>query len=229
MHRKFNDLIVRSPEDEGAGGGASQGYDFSKLESALTELPTHVQNAVMNGIRTSVQEQNASRQPEPEQADPDPSDDELESMSRKDLLAYIERRFSKTVQSQLRPLQENLQTTSQETERTRIQQQVKEAEQAHPDFWEWRQEMGELVQKYPGLSVDDLYTLARARNAEKAQQLDAARAEKEKPAQQQPRFGGLTPTSGTHTQRSGEMDSKTAAESAWDEVMSGLPKDLIGA
>lgn len=229
MRFDMHNMIFRNVEDEVAGGGTSQGYDFSKLESALADLPNHLQSAVMNGIRTTVQEQNAQQQQQPPQDEPDPTDDELESMSRKDLLAYIEKKFSKTVQSQLKPLQENLQNTSQETERTRIQQQVKEAETSHPDFWEWKTEMGELVQRYPNLSVNDLYTLARANNADKARQLDEARAEKEKPAQQQPRFGGLTPTSGTQTQRTGEMDTKTAAESAWDEVMSGLPKDLIGA
>lgn len=239
MLRKYN-KIVFAPDDPGTdpdpGVQTGNQPDFSKLESALEGLPRAVQDAVMGGLREFAQEQQDNRAVAPKNPDPEPDPEpepDLESMSRKELIAYMEKKFGSTVEKALKPLKDNVDSTSAEAQRERINRQVNEAAQKHADFWEWTDEMRGKAKTHPSLSVEELYTLVRHENPEKAKQIDTKMAEKEADKKKEtqpetPRFGGLTPTSGTKTQKTEKMDSKTAAQAAWDEVMSQVPKEFIG-
>lgn len=223
---------------EGNGGQASQPTpDYGKLQEAISQLPQAVQEAVMSGVNKAVEQNRGQeghhQEQEQHQEVKELSEQELESMSRSDLLKYIEHRFGSLVNQHLQPLQERVEQTSTTTERDRIQRQVNEAANKHPDFWEWRDEMQGLVQQYPDLTPEDLYTLAKTRNPEKAQQLQQKKqeAERSKQAEEQskrPAFGGLTPTSGVRTSSSDRMSQKDAIESAWNDIMSEIPSEFIG-
>lgn len=151
-------------------------------------------------------------------------DKELERMTRKEFMDTIfkeaETRFVKPVQADLQARDEA--RASEETKR-----QIKETAEKYDDFFEFSDDIKEVLKDHPDLDIEKAYLLARSVNTDKASAIDAkaaavkAEAEKKekeaKDAEDKKGFGGLLPTSGVAT-KSQNMDIKDAAVAAWDQV-----------
>lgn len=164
--------------------------------------------------------------------DPDPTDRDLESMSRKEFLAHITDGFGKLLDDKIKPVSDGIAgDKDKELEKT-VNDAVKIATKDHKDFWEWKKEMGEELVKNPYLMPEDAYQLARLHSGEKATEMDkkfpsdeaVQKGKDEKEAKEKtPGFGGLTPTSG-QTVESENMKFPEASDQAWSETASHLDK-----
>lgn len=112
--------------------------------------------------------------------------------------------------------------TSAELTKKEIASQIKELSTAHPDFWDWREEMAALVKSNPYLTPAQVFKLARIDNPEKVDELAKKYTKKDekKGSDEEDVFGGLMPTSGRSAKAgSKKLNAKEAASAAWDEIM----------
>ncbi len=211
--------------------------DLSKLQEAISSLPESVQKAVIQGVRTASQESDETRaRAQAQKADEDEDEDlnsgevDLEGLDRAGLVGHISKNTENAIKRALKPLVEQLQTTSDAGEADRIRLDFRQAAGNHPDFLEWREEMGEIIKKHPELSAEDVFTLARSKDPEKAKEIEAkaTKGKEEEENKVKKTFGGLTPTSGSSTTKDTNKSPEEAANSAWEETMSAVPAELIG-
>jgi len=156
----------------------------------------------------------------------DLDDRTLESLSRKDFMEHIVDRFSKVVDSKIKPVATQLDDGQTKQLEKDVAAAVKKAESDHKDFWDWKEEMGKELLKNPYLYPEDAYILVRARDPKKAKEMDEKhlsdeekkKIEAAKKKENNPQFGGLTPTSGK-TVTSDRMKKEEASELAWQETM----------
>lgn len=147
-----------------------------------------------------------------------PDDTDLDTLSRRELIALIESRLSGNIEKSLQPIKEGIEKAFSRMDETEAMSAVSAAKERHKDFMEWKGEMGAILKANPELSVSRAYLLARAENPTKAAELD----EKFKPKEKGGDFtGGFFPTS-SRTVRSTKMNPSQAAEAAWDSVMASL-------
>jgi DNA-binding SARP family transcriptional activator len=155
---------------------------------------------------------------------PPPAAVNLEELSREQFGDYL---LDKVNRESLTPVREAMKKDWASRTRSDLEVQVHTAAADHPDFNKWHEEIKTLTATHPTMNVEEAYQLAVATNADKASGIqtelkkaeDTAAAEKAKePAEVvRPVFGGLLPTSGiTADKEDGEMDSKDAADAAWD-------------
>ncbi len=174
-----------------------------------------------------------SLEPDPPD-DPDkyvsPDDKALEVMTRAEYATHIQ----KSIMSEMKGLMKGLNTKVEDSDAKAFEKelrvQVKEAQKVHPDFDKWKPEMHKVFKENPYISMEDAYTLVRAKDSTKAGEMDKEfklkngkplesgklnggdDTEKEEP------FFGLTPTSGK-TVKNQKMSKTDAANSAWESVM----------
>ena len=210
--------------------------DLSKLQEAISSLPESVQKAVIQGVRTASQESDEARIRAQSAKDDDNDDDDdsgdvdLEGLDRAGLVGHISKNTENAIKRALKPLVEQLQTTSDAGEADRIRADFRQAAGKFPDFLDWREEMGEIIKKHPELPAEDVYTLARSKDPEKAKELEEKtnKGKNEEDDKVKKAFGGLTPTSGSSLIKDSNKSPEEAANSAWDETMSSVPAEIIG-
>lgn len=224
---------------------------FGDMTKQFSALPGQVAEAVKQGINSAVAEQNArqtaSRQEEDEFDDPDEDDDvsadDLEKMSRTEFANSIMKRFEKSLNRALRPLEEGLRNTGESAERDKVAAKFNQAREKIKDFDDWKNEMAEIVNEKGYLDPEELYILAKAKYPEKAKELEEAAAKaqeeqtkqeqqnQEKSSQERPAFLGLMPTNsgGTSDEDSQQYkNTKEAAEAAFDEILGQADEGIIG-
>lgn len=229
------------PKQNGKDDNNDGQIDMKEVTEALKSLPQGVQKAVTDALKETMAEQHAARAAaQANQVDDDDDDDDeeddidIERVSRAELVKHLNKQFSKALKDALKPIQDRLETTSNEAEVDRIKREFSEAASKHPDFYEWKDEMREIVQQHPELHAEDIYLLARSKHPEKAKQLDEKSAEDKGKDEEEDKkkrvssFGGLLPTSGKAVETDGKKTPREAADSAWDEVMSQVPEEVIG-
>lgn len=144
---------------------------------------------------------------------------DLESLSRSDFAKHI----VETLNGQLKPIFDQLGQridTVHTTHGTKaLKGDMDMFAKEHKDFWDLQDEIQKIAKETPGINFQRAYTIARTENPEKAKELDAKYAP---PKQETPKFGGLTPTSGSST-KSNTMKPAEASQAAWEEVMTGIP------
>lgn len=212
--------------------------DFTQLTEVLKGLPEGVQDAVKTAIREASGEQRAAvaaaQAAQGEDGDEEPEEVNLEGLSRDQLVKHIDKSFTKAIAQALKPIQERLENTSTDAEVDRVKREFAKAKDDFPDFMDWKDEMRDIISAHPDLSAESIYLLARAKNPDKAKEIDEKLQEgksgdKEKELSERKRaFGGLTPTSGTSEQKDGKKQPKDAAQAAWNEVFAGIPDDVLG-
>jgi hypothetical protein len=152
----------------------------------------------------------------------------LETMSRGEFLEVIFDKFEDMLDGKVKPLSDQITDVDDKTSKKELATQIKSAVKAHPDFWEWKDEMGAIANANPTLSVEDVYTLARTKDPERATELDEKfekeKGDKDKDEGEEREFNpdapfALTPTSGVKVEGSENMTSDQAAEAAWDKVV----------
>lgn len=91
--------------------------------------------------------------------------DELSPRQLMDLMSKrVASKFDSQMKATLEPLQSKLQkleSSYQETQQEKISREVEEARKRHQDFDQFKPKMLELNQQNPGLSVEELYVLAK--------------------------------------------------------------------
>jgi hypothetical protein len=167
----------------------------------------------------------------PKQTEPQETrrtDVNLEALDRTEYTRYILDQIKKEIGGAVQPLREEVDETRNDAIRADLAKQVADCQKAHPDFDEWKDEMGTLAKRTPGLNVQEIYDIVRMQNKTKASEMDEKykseeqrqaelEAKKKKAAEKEPPYGGLTPTSGK-TVEVNDMTTEEAAESAFDEI-----------
>lgn len=217
--------------------------DLTQLTDALVGLPEGVQNAVKTAIREVSNENNAAAQEAARAAKAAEADDDdiseakdfdVERVSRAELVAHIDKRFSMALAKGLKPIMDRLESNSTDVETDRVRTEFAKAQADHSDFMEWKEEMRAIITDHPGLSADAIYKLARANDPTKAAEIDEkakeGKGEEGEKARSERRraFGGLMPTSGVSLEKDGKKQPKEAASAAWEEVMGQVPADVLG-
>lgn len=153
---------------------------------------------------------------------------DLEGLSRGDFLSHI---IEEVKGALIEPLNTQINSVAENAETTELRRQVNASADAHSDFWDWKEEMGELVKQNPGLTPERLYSLARSEGLDKAKGIDEKieKEEKEEKAKEESKktisFGGLKPTSSGGAEQKTDMSKGDAADSAWDSIM-GSAKEV---
>ncbi len=226
----------RKKAEENDDQNKDEKLDLGKLQEAISSLPESVQQAVIQGVRTASQESDDARlkaqaeKNEDNDDDDDPGNIDLESLDRAGLVGHINKNTENAIKRALKPLVQQLQTTSDAGEADRIRTDFRQAAARFPDFLDWREEMGEIIKKHPELPAEDVYALARSKDPEKVKDIDekTSKGKKEEDDKVKKAFGGLTPTSGSSITKDTNKSPEDAANSAWDETMSAVPAELIG-
>lgn len=216
--------------------------DISQLTEALKGLPEGVQDAVKSAIREASGEQRAANEAaraaaaaqQEDEDDPEDKDFDVERVSRTELVSHLNKGFEKTINRALKPILDKLEATSTDVETDRVRREFKDAKGKYSDFMEWKDEMRDIISAHPDLSAKNIYLLARAKDPDKAKEIDA-KIKKEKDEEEgedvderRRAFGGLTPTSGSSVKIDGKKQPKEASLAAWDKVMGSLPDDILG-
>jgi hypothetical protein len=201
---------------------------------ALNALPAAVNKSVQEGMKTALTEFNQSGNSKQEEEEEEHtsalSEDELDKMSRQDLVRHITDTMGQELKKILKPIDERISDTRNETERERLSRELAQVRAAHPEFDQFKEEVSESVRQNPHLSIEDHLVLAKSKNPEKVQMIEKEKAEKEekeKTSNVRP-FGGLTPTSGVKSEKSDKMTSSDAANAAWEEAMAEVITEDVG-
>lgn len=159
----------------------------------------------------------------------EPTDEEVNNLDQASLVKLIMSQVGKAIQGTSEKLDKNITGLSDKISETSIKAELKEFSKEHPDIFDLGDEIKDIVNENPGISISRAYTLARSENPEKAKELDVKynpETGKGKPAKP---FGGLTPTSGmTPGGEKEKMTPKAAADKAWEETLQSFPA-LAGA
>lgn len=236
--------------DDKGNKGSGQSLDglhkaFGDMSKAFQALPGQVAKAVEQGINTAVAQQQSAQQrqtkAEPKrETKPAVSESDIEKMSRTEFARYLMEQVTSGLDEKLQPFQESVQALSEMSHKDRLSMTFEQARGKFKDFDQWKDEMAALVERTGLTDPEDLYTLARSKNPDKAKELDEAAkaADKEikqtsKEAPQKPSFLGLMPTNSPPSGESSEgpkfKTTQDAAASAFDEIMAGLPDEIGGS
>lgn len=233
------------PPDENTddkGKGDISAESLKGLNEAIAGLPEGIQDSVSKGVQAAMAKaakEVADRKALEDQDDDDDDDDtagddDLEKMDRGQFANFIVGRLKKEVGKDFKELTRSNQETRLDAAKDKLQRQLAKLKDDHPDFLEYKDDIARIAETHPDLSPEDLYTLAKAKNPAKREELEKKSAEEKKKKEaeehkeQRARFAGFTPTSGSSGDKTGKMSQKDAAGSAWDETMASLPKELIG-
>jgi len=150
---------------------------------------------------------------------------DMEQLDRKDfatlLLSKFDERLQYHMKEAVKPLEERVGKLDERVEGDLANREVNAAAGQRPDFYEWRQEIAELVKHTPGLSVTRAYTIARSENTDKAKKMDEKYTKKSEP--KTPVFTGLSPAGGGgRGEGAGKMKFNEAANKAFDDVLASL-------
>ena len=152
-------------------------------------------------------------------------DVDFEQLDKKQLAALILDMSKKNMAADIKELLGGVDTKIQNLaasfENKNAAEQVAATADKNADFWEWSNEIKQLLKDNPTLSVQRAYTLAKSENEKKVNEL--AVKYKKPDAEKKQTFIGLTPTSSIGTRdTTGKMTQKEAAEKAFDKVMGDL-------
>jgi hypothetical protein len=151
---------------------------------------------------------------------PDPKEDDLESLGRKDFLDVV----VNTVADRLvKPLQRQIEASEGLHDKERTADQISKVAEDNPDFWEFQGGIKKALEKYPEMNIEDAYLIARSKDPDTVARLEkAAQDEKDKlrakeASEKADEFGGLLPTSGRRGSAT-EMEFEDAADAAWSDL-----------
>ncbi|PCJ26713.1 MAG: hypothetical protein COA94_04770 [Rickettsiales bacterium] len=153
---------------------------------------------------------------------------DLESMSRGDFARAITAAVVSSMREEFKPINEQVGTLQNSNETQQLRTEFNDVANKHTDFGSYKDIMLGMVETHSHLSVQEMYTIAKANNPDIATQAASAEAEANPPANKGDAFGGLTPTSGSTIQNKGEANTTDAAEEAWGETMTDTPESAVG-
>jgi len=222
----------KKDENEDTGAKAAE-EALAKMNDVMAGLPDLIAKGLEGGFKTIVADNKKANKEANDDVDRN-KDVDLEKMDRKELIEHSTSNILKEVKSQFdtitKDLKEEISATSKIVQTNSLTDQLAKARSKFSDLDEYQDEIGDQAKLHPGLSVENLYHLAKANNPDKVGELnEIMKKEKEKEEKEKaPKFGGLTPTSSLEKSDSGKMDKKEAGEDAWEKTMGGVDPAIIG-
>jgi len=169
-----------------------------------------------------------------------PSEKDLEGMSRpqfgKHIVDSVTKGMNKQLEKMIKVLEAKIGKVEETTDRTAVQAAIEKVMEKHPDFYEWTNEIKAVAQDSPGITPKRAYTLARMENPEKAKKMDekykddsgkgegSNKGPGEQGGKKRTKFGGLTPTSGVVLPNQ-KMKPREAADKAFDDLLGAGGED----
>jgi hypothetical protein len=200
-------------------GGGDKGTTDSNA-ALLTELKT-LNTGIANmqeGIAALVKHANKPAD-KPKKDTKKPESKSVELMTNADLTEHIVGILSEKIDG----VAKQIGGVKDEAANERFKTDAARIASTHPDFLELGPEMQKVAEATPGLSVTQIYQLARAENPEKVKELEAKHAEKKNGEDngggKSADFGGMKPAGGKGEKQVTNMDFEAASQAAWDQLM----------
>jgi hypothetical protein len=220
-------------DDDGKKGDEkklSDDPEFQELQKAIKGLGTLVsqqtqQNAKLQGNFSSLMEKlDSAIEPGKGKGDDYLNDDDgeeaINDLDNNQLVKLVLGEVGKVIEEKVSGVVKKVDDTNQRFSDSEIKKQI--VELGKKDFFDWRDEMADIVKRNPGLQVSELYTLAREKNPEKAAELDTKYQEKKD--DEDGSFLSLMPTSGaTPGDNDEKLTKEEASERAWQETIEEFP------
>lgn len=161
-------------------------------------------------------------QPKPQpQPEPEPEFDP-DTASQKELVEYVTRKVANLIEQRIGEVDKQIKRQEYETQYEKAQREVQEAMRKYPDFNNYRLDMIEIAKKYPNISAEEAYLLAKAKAG--VRRSTTSRASQKQPPTQQPR---PTPQGGA---RPGNVSTSTTKRkedfSSYDEAIEEAMKKV---
>jgi len=189
-----------------------QGTAAAKTNESLTALVDSIKSGELGG-----------KKKEPE-GDPDP--DAINELDNAALVPLVLSEVGKLLDSKLKVIDTKINVTDQGITDDKVEKEFKALVLTNPDLFEWSGEITELNKTTPGLSIKQLYTLARESNPDKVAEMDEKFKETKEgeKGEADPGLIGFMPTSGVTTDDSDEkLTKEEAADKAWDATLEEFP------
>ena len=105
------------------------------------------------------QQPNPQPQPQPE---PEPNFDP-DTASQRELVEYVTKKVANLIEQRVGEVDKQIKRQEYETQYEKAQREVQEAMRKYPDFSNYRMDMIEIAKKYPNISAEEAYLLAKAK------------------------------------------------------------------
>lgn len=199
-------------------GKAIKGLGILLTQQQAAQAKT---NESINSLVKSINDGKLSGEPKKkEEVDPD-AINELENAQ---LIPLVLEEVGKLIDSKMGTVQSNLDKTNQNINEREVESQYKVLLGTNPDLIEWTSEMKDLSIKTPGLSLKQLYTLARDGNETKSAEVDEKHKDKSDDKKVSEGFLSLMPTSGAIPAEGDEkLTKREAGEQAWEDTLQDFP------
>jgi hypothetical protein len=167
---------------------------------------------------------NASRQPVKEIV-PEPviDDEDLDTMSRKDLIAHIQKLTAHGVEQTIKPILDQLKGLGSKVDESITSNTVQNFQKDHKDLMEWKAEIAEIFKSGRATNVNDAYRLARLDDGDKAKKIDLKYNPVSTTNVVTLGFKGFPSGSVAGSGRNTRMTPKQAADAAWEEATAQMP------
>lgn len=205
--------------------------DFNALKESMAETQKALKGLAglsqQNMLQTkqttaSLDKLVESMKPKPDDDDV-VDDDDIEGFSNKDLISHVVKAVSEVVDSKVKASDKKQDDYASSQRKNALEKEIDEFKVEHKDFMDWGSEIERKLNLHPSLGLEDVYSLVRNDNKDKAKELDEKYAEKEGDDKKVV-FGGLTPTSGQTPEDSDKKLNKDEASSkAWEETLEKFP------
>jgi hypothetical protein len=203
--------------------------DFDELKNLVGGLTKIVQ--------LQTQQFQAFRQSTPPTVTPPKDDDDADdepdvnSMDNKAFSTFLMKNVGKILETKLGEFNTKLDGGLKEVRNGRARDEIEKFRGDHKDLEDWGTEIAALSKQHPTLGIQQLYTLARTSDPDKAKTIDAKYVEKkDEPNPEDERltlFGGYRPSTGKTAGADGKeppkMTTSEALEKSWDEALSKFP------
>lgn len=201
--------------------------DLTKLVKGLTTV-VQTQTQVINQMRQAAPPATTT----PPANEPDDDDDiDVNTMDNKSFATFLMKQVGGILEKKIGDLGSRLDNGLKEVRTGRARDEIEKFRGDHKDFDEWGVEISALAKQHPSLSINQLYTLAKTSDPEKAKTVDAKYVEKAPETNPEDErltlFGGYRPstskTAGDDGKEPKRMTTNEALEKSWDDAVAKFP------
>jgi len=202
------------------------------MADGMTMMAKHLEG-LPGSISSSLKDVLPAPKDDDDRRQEEPAD--LEGLSRKDFLGIIMQQVGGVLDDKLGGIDERVEHANENATRSNLVLLLREAQEKHKDFGEWREEIKTQFKENPNLSPEQAYILARGADPTKAQEIDKKFTEADETGEADDKatgtkFGGLrSGSSGGDTEEpTGDLNLQDAAQKAFDEVFEGTDAVVYG-
>ena len=223
-------------------GGSDDKSASEAMQKAITDLAGN-QGDLAKGLKSlsdnvvsltqRLDKQNDSDDDDDDNGDVEETDlpDDLESLSMKEVISLMDKRGQERETRLIKSFRDEIGTANKKVDNASTRAELSEVQRNHEDFSDWTEQIGAVARANPELSIEDMYTLAKAKNPERVAKLEKeAKEAKEKgngkgdddddnkSGKSRNRYGGGESRKGGDENRKTNMKQKEAGEAAYEEI-----------